>query len=286
MNAPFEKARCAITVLASLGYDTSSLTSELTKRELAEEHGVPSEWDLRYTLPDAPPSLGSHFENEKLLIAGLSKEQKLVYREKIVQKPQELAPHVMWMGYHYSLTPGQRRWFREFTGMTPSATVTVSWVESWKGTKHPRSFKVVSDQHVDPRLRRHTIVEMVIRDAGKFFSQANEFDMEEVSTKVLSLHVGPVNTWSSRYTWAVKDMTGITLGDKDYRVDIIFVDNTNITFTDAKNRTATVDRDEFLATVADYERLYDKKVTKAKTPKSTVSNVADLMAELERGLAL
>ena len=89
-----------------------------------------------------------------------------------------LSAHQLWMGLSYELSPGQRKWFREFAGMTPSQTVTVGWVEVWEGTNHPRSFKIVSDQHVDPRNRSHVLVEFVVSEAGEFFRKSTAFDQE------------------------------------------------------------------------------------------------------------
>ena len=58
-------------------------------------------------------------------------------------------------------------------------TVTLEWVQVWKGTQHPRSFKMVSDQHVDPRLRRHMLTALVVRDAGRFFAESAEIDRQK-----------------------------------------------------------------------------------------------------------
>lgn len=152
-----------LRALEALGVDVKDQWRQLSAKVEEYERGVPGEYDLRYKVPTEIPTILEHFDGKK---------------------PVTLAPHIMWPGYSYSLTPGQRRWFREFVGMTPSATVTVSWVETWPGTRHPRSFKIVSDVHVDPRHRAHVVNECVIRPAGGFFAKAQEFDDEADAERV------------------------------------------------------------------------------------------------------
>lgn len=150
--------------LERLGYEVKNLWQELAVRREREESGEgPGDLARRYTVPtECPPT-------EEHLVGG---------------KPQVLRPAVMWPGHHYTLTPGQRQWLREFAGLTPTETVTVAWVGVWKGTQHPKEFKIVSDLHVDPRNRRHALTELVIRDAGRFFFESAELDREKEESKV------------------------------------------------------------------------------------------------------
>lgn len=263
-----ERAETHLRGLESLGFDVKGAWRELTTRVDAYELGTPGDLDLRYTCPATIPSINGHFVPG----SGL--------------RPTELSAHVLWTGYHYTLTPGQRKWFREFTGMTPAQTVTVAWLELWPGTLHPRAFKLVSDLHVDPRHRKHVITEWVVREPGSFFTTSTAFDNEVPAEKTLSLHVGDCKNWSSVHKWAVEDLAGVKLkGD----VGISFVDNTSIHFTDESGRLAKVDRDEFLATVADYDRLHkDKPARKVKVASGGgmseplhFKSMEDMLADLE-----
>lgn len=160
----FEQARYHLTALQRLGYDVRGLFAVVTQREEeAEEGGVPDDLARRYTVPTSAPATQDHLGEGG--------------------KPQALRPEVMWAGHHYTLTPGQRQWLRDFAGMTPTETVTIAWVAVWKGTQHPKGFKLVSDLHVDPRLRRHVLTELVVRDAGRFFWEAGELDRAREEVK-------------------------------------------------------------------------------------------------------
>ena len=256
--------------LEKFGYDVKAVWREFTRRIDEHETGKPGMYDLRYTCPTTAPSLTDHLEPGNGL------------------RPGVLSPHTLWSGYHYTLTPGQRKWFREFTGMTPAQTVTIGWLELWTGTQHPKAFKLISDLHVDPRHRKHVITEWVVREAGEFFTKATEFDNEEPIQKTLSLHVGPCKNWTSIHKWAASDLSGVKLEGK---VEVTFVDSAVIHFADEKGRAAKVDRDEFLSTVADYSTLHkEKKVTKKKDPTDTMASATiftsmeDMMADLEKGL--
>lgn len=258
-----ELAETYLRGLEKLGFDVKSAWMQLTTRVDDYERGTPGDLDRRYSCPTTAPSIGAHF------IEGL--------------KPQVLAPHVMWAGYHYALTPGQRRWFREFTGMTPAQTVTISWIELWPGTQHPRAFKVVSDLHVDPRNRKHVISEFVVREPGAFFATAAAFDAEEPVVKTLSIQVGPCKVFSATHRWAVEDLSGVKLkGD----VGISMITDDVVQFSDVTGRVANVKKEEFLATVTDYDRLHNppKKKGSRKTGVEAALEDAGTLEDLVNDL--
>jgi hypothetical protein len=269
----YERATRALRDLENLGMspeNVKALWRDLTAKQNAHELGEPSEWDRMYTLPTTPPLTEPH-------LAGGGGDKL----------PQVLAPHVMWAGHHYSLSPGQREWFRDNTALTPSRTVTIAWVEAWKGTQHPRSFKVVSDVHIDPSKRRHVLNEYVVRDAGRFFHEAQENDAREKVEKTLQLILGPVNVWSSKHRWAVEDLSNVKLrGDK---ISIVLLSDTMIGFADESGKQANVSRVEFLETIADYERLYkDKRHSSGnggggkKSTQEFIKTSEKMMEDLER----
>lgn len=259
-NKDVERAEGALRILETLQFTVKPLWTELKERVFAYENAQPTDLDLRYSVPTTAPSITSHFPE------GESGE------------PQELRAEVMWSGYHYTLTKGQRKWFREFQGMIPSKTVTLGWIEVWPGTQCPRAFHMTSDVHVPSNLKGKGITSAVIRDVGAFFSKSAEFDAEEPVGKTLSLHVGDCKNWTTMHKWAVEDLVGVKLkGD----VAIVFMDNEEIHFTDESGRLAKVDKQSFQETVTDYDRLHDKpkRVKGVKVdvmePKGTLADLTD-----------
>jgi hypothetical protein len=262
----------ALSTLDFYKYDTKELWRAFEARTKAKDTGLPTEDQLRYTTPTAPPSLAGH------VVDGM---------------PQPISAHVIWKGYHYSLTPGQRRWFRENEDMTPARTVTVVWVECWPGTNALKAFKIESDLHVDPQHRMHVLTAYVIRNATRFFDESAKYDREEVDANTLSLTIGKVNVWNARHAWAVKDMTNRKLIGQ---VSIVFLDDQQIDFQDTAGNHIAVDRKTFLSTVADYVRLYDtdslgRRIPggKAKTRSTNVkggTTIEDLMKEMQNDLGV
>lgn len=122
-----------------------------------------TDYDSRYTVPTNPPTMPEHFDGSV---------------------PQVLSPGHAWPGYSYSLTPGQRAWLRDNYALTPTKTVTVLELTCWPGTQHPRMIHLRSDLHVDPRNRRHVLVNAVIRTPGKFFTESAARDAELEAEKL------------------------------------------------------------------------------------------------------
>ena len=267
----------ALSTLDFYKYDTKALWQAFAERTKAKDTGLPDEDQLRYTTPTCAPTLAGH------VVDGM---------------PQAISAHVIWKGYHYSLTPGQRRWFREHEDMTPAKTVTVVWVECWPGTNALKAFKIESDVHVDPQHRMHVLTAYVIRNATKFFDESAQYDREEVDANTLSLTIGKVNVWNARHAWAVKDMTNRKLIGQ---VSIVFLDEKQIDFQDTAGNHIAVDRKEFLSTVADYVRLYDTdslgrripggkgRAQPAKTRSTNIkggTTIEDLMKEMQNDLGV
>lgn len=258
-----DRARELVKQLTALGMDTSQLRRDLSEVE-ARSEGSPTEDDLRYVIPTVPPTTLEHF---------------------VDGEPQILSAEVLWPGMSYTLTPGQRAVLRETYGLTPTATVTVSLIECWPGTQHPRMMKVTSDLHVDPRHRKHVLTSCIIRGVGTFLRTASEFDSESVREKVFGLTpgsviLGRVFDLESVERWAVEDLTGVKVAR---RVEI--VEKTTDGFVVVCQKTgnrAKVRSSDFFPLVEDYTRLHSTK----KSRKSTKIDVSDEMAKLAKEFGL
>lgn len=180
-------AKLATQGLAALGYDVSSLTTQIRARRVAHEVGVPTEADLKWKCTTVAPTMEQHFKNGS---------------------PELLAPQTMWPGFAYSLTLGQRRWFGMFTGMSVGRTITVQWIEKWPGTQSPRSFKVTANMHVPNDRKAQTQTEWVVRDVNAFFEQSAVWDtpVAKVSDKESKEKADPTEVKVPKSKKSLEDM--------------------------------------------------------------------------------
>ncbi len=148
----------ALRYLESVGLEVKPLWLQHADLIASADTEAMSEDDKRYTLPVDRPTIPEHFTNGRL--------------------PQFLTPGHAWVGYSYQLTPGQRSWLRDNYGLTPTQTVTLVELTRWPSTQHPRMLHIRSDLHVDPRHRRHMLIDAVIRQPGKFFKESAQRDAE------------------------------------------------------------------------------------------------------------
>jgi hypothetical protein len=140
----------AIDFLEGAGFRVGVLREQLAERE--KTAALPTQEELSLTLPTTIPNLTEHMEL------------------------RTLDPSRMWDGFAYTLTPGQRKWLRDHFDMTPTETVVVSQLDRWTGTQSLRAFRLESQLHVDPRMRKHVLTAVWIRNARKFFSESREND--------------------------------------------------------------------------------------------------------------
>lgn len=146
-----EMTERSLKYLESEGYEVKALWQELSRQ--IKDVGVPHPDDLLYLLPDAPLTvLKDHFPNGRL--------------------PEKLSASNARKGFSYTLTPGQRTWIRTHYALTPAQTVTITELCNWDGTLHPKSIRIESDIHIDPRLRRHTLIVANISQPGTFFRES------------------------------------------------------------------------------------------------------------------
>ncbi len=259
------KAETALTALSTLDFACAKDGwRELTKRLEDYERGTATVEDLQFVVPSVAPVIASHFDGKH---------------------PVVLEASNMWTGYHYTLSPGQRRWFRDFTGLTPTFTITVQYVECWPGTQHPRSFKVVSDVHVDERHRKHVLTEGIVRDVGKFFLKAKELDEEERIAKVLNFVPGKVNVWRGAHTRAVKELTERKpIGDAEDMI-IVSVDGDTVVMKDFCENKFVFSKDEFQGIVTDIDNgvRSAKQTSPSRSSSAPSLSLDELMAQLKSG---
>ncbi len=155
-----ERITSSIAYLEGEAFDCSALRTQLDAMLACHEAEQPTQRDMLYRMPEAAPTITEHLQSgsNPVFTAGR-----------------------LWSGYSYELTPGQRSILREAYGMTPTQTVTITDIETWKGTRFLRSFKLTSDIHTDPRARRHVLTACIIRDAGAFLHAAAELDAKAAS---------------------------------------------------------------------------------------------------------
>jgi len=150
-----DRIETALRYLESHGLPVGPLWAEHDARIRAFDTAEATDLDKKYELPVDQPTIPEHF---------------------LDGKPQVLDANHAWPGYSYSLTPGQRAWLRDNYGLTPTATVTITGIARWPGTRHPQMISLRSDIHVDPRQRKHVLVEAVIREPGRFFTESAAHD--------------------------------------------------------------------------------------------------------------
>lgn len=145
----------AIQLLEGEGYDLTSVRAAYALRSrVSRERTAPSEHDRMYMVPVVAPAILDH-----LCVPHLTAD-------------------LAWGGYSYRLTPGQRKWFREVHGIDGLApTITLLWVQTWEGTRHPRAFRFVSDRHVASGVTK-LVTTGTVGEAGRFFYESAQFDTE------------------------------------------------------------------------------------------------------------
>ena len=237
-----------------------ALWHELSTRIGEAERGKPSDDDVRYTLPEVAPKILEHLADGGNATLCVEKA---------------------WNGYSYTLTPGMRGLLRDLYELTPTETVTLSWVEPWPGTRHPYRMKLVSDIHIDPRVRKHVLTEVVINRVGEFFRLAAERDASPLETDLYwgesALTVGRIVKLTNEYRWAVEDLCGVTVSNKG---EIIAVNKERFTLACLKTgKVANVPRDEFFTTAEEYVKLHRVPGTRKRSAPFQATPVLDALLD-------
>lgn len=194
----------------------------------------------------------------------------------------------MWEGYSYVLSPGQRAILRETYGLTPTMTVTLGWIERWPGTAHPHSLLLTSDVHVDPRNRKHTLTQCVIRNVGEFLRISAEADAEDKDSRVGALGedmlvAGRVLTLSSTDRWAIADLSGVKIAHEGRKAKVLSATESTFEIESLlEGKRATVPRNAFFSLVEEYATVYKQplKSFKLKTKAAVLPSLDELIKSL------
>jgi hypothetical protein len=150
------RAESALRTLDSLGAPTSDLWKWLAYETEKAESGSPTDADLCWPLVPAE-DITEHLRNDGVGEAGESR--------------RPIFSCAIAVGRAYELSPAQRDVLRSRFAFTPTKTVEVVEVETFKD--HPRIVRKVvlkSGEHIDPR-RRAILQQVTITSWGEFMSQ-------------------------------------------------------------------------------------------------------------------
>lgn len=142
----------ALLKLHSHGFDVKALWAEHRKRLAKLDVTELTDEDHTWATVGAKVPLSEHWENPLL------RASRLV------------------VGRQFTLTPGQRSVLRNRTGLTPTEKIEVTAMVMYPGTQVVFSMTLRSCLHVDPRLRKHLLVETVLQPAAEFFRDGKHED--------------------------------------------------------------------------------------------------------------
>jgi hypothetical protein len=160
-----EQIETALRNLEAYGYDTSSVWSQHNEWLKGLDTRKPTEFDAAWaTRNDAPASLEQQYEGGTAAV--LSAANCFIDR-------------------HFTLSPGMRDTLRERHGLTPAQTIIITHAPTFPGTNILWQIAIKSAEHIDPRRRKHVLVEAVITPASEFFKAAADRDKEREAQKFL-----------------------------------------------------------------------------------------------------
>ena len=159
----------ALRTLESYGYDTSTVWAEHNEWLKTQDTRECTDYDRTWaTRAKAPSSVEEHS------VSGLF---------------ECLTATNCFVDRQYSLSPAARDVLRERHGLTPAMVVLTTSVVTYPGTDVVWSLTIKSAEHIDPRRRKHVLVEAVIQPASKFFEAVSirekerEAEAEEADKK-------------------------------------------------------------------------------------------------------
>lgn len=265
-NLNREAVESALRTLEANLFDVKALWREHAQRLASWDTGAPDADDMRYVLPAAPPRLEDHLRD------GAN---------------SEMSANVLWDGFSYTLTPGQRAWLRDNYDLTPTETVTAVWIERWPGTVHPRAMRIDSDLHV-PASRKHVLKSVVIRNVGRFFRESEERDAAERKERVFaitptSLDLGRLFNLESVERWAVEDITGVKVQS---RVEVVAKTETHFRLVCFKTgNQANVPRSEYFPLVEEYAKLHNSPRKRRSAPFGPTPGIDEILKSMGLPLA-
>lgn len=148
----------AMRTLESYGYDVSAIWKEHHAYLAEFDTRTPSDHDAKWaTRNEAPGALEDHISDGKFEV---------------------LTAAEAFQDRQFVLSAGQRDTLRERHGLTPAQTIVLSNAVTFPKTRVLASITIKSAEHIDPRRRRHVLVEAVITNPAEFFEVSAARDKE------------------------------------------------------------------------------------------------------------
>lgn len=178
-----EQIEAALRCLESYGYPTAEAWQFHNEWQASMDVRSITDNDVKWaSRADKQSSIEDHFVQVlRFPIYGPDHQEgdaPVGWREERQYAPELLTASGCFADRQYQLTSGQRDVLREKHGLTPAKTVIITNVTTFKATNVIASFTIRSAEHIDPRRRRHVLVEAVIAPAAQFFEQASMKDKE------------------------------------------------------------------------------------------------------------
>lgn len=188
----------ALRTLEAYEYDTTSVWAEHNAWLRTLDTRLPSAFDATWaTRNESPSSIEEHFlQVRKMPIYPTDDEGNIDksngpigWNEEREYGPELLRAANCFADRQFTLSPGMRDTLRERHGLTPAKHVVVTHAATFPGTNIVWQFTIKSAEHIDPRRRKHVLVEAVITPASEFFSvsaardKEREVDKEQVDAK-------------------------------------------------------------------------------------------------------
>lgn len=183
-----EQIEANLRNLEAYGYNTSHVWAEHNAWLLTLDTRQPTPFDATWaTRNEQPSSIEDHFiQLLKFPVyanAAQEGDAPVGWEEKRQYEPELLRAANAFADRHFTLTPGQRDVLRERHGLTPARHIIIVNVQTFPGTNLIASFTIKSAEHIDPRRRRHVLVEAVIINAAQFFQLGKARDDEREVAK-------------------------------------------------------------------------------------------------------
>ena len=184
----------AIRILESFGYEIQPLWTEHHAWLQHYDTRTPTDHDSTWaTRNAAPASIEAHFVQvlKHPIYGDDPSNGPIGWEEEKQYGPVLFSAADCFTDRQFTLTGGMRDVLRQAHGLTPTKVVVVTNAVVFPGTNILSQFTIKSALHVDPKQRRHVLIEAVISPAAKFFEQASRLDKAREEEKVKAERKGP-----------------------------------------------------------------------------------------------
>lgn len=180
-----EQIEANLRNLEAYGYNTSHIWAEHNAWLLTLDTQQVTEFDKLWATRNVEPTnITEHLAEEHTRLVPIvhkTKRNKIVIvgmKEEKYDDIETLRAATAFPDRQYTLSSGQRTTLKERHGLTPAKVVVLTNVTTYPGTNIIWSLTIKSAEHIDPRRRRHVLVEAVIQPASQFFAAAAEREKE------------------------------------------------------------------------------------------------------------